>query len=406
MDSKCQSIRSKTQPNLRCLFNAKNGNKYCPLHLIQNNIIDFNPKNEEFFSTVTDNNNEHPQNTINPIYKQINLDTINSIGIKTFVTKDLNKKDNGKDKTTGIKKKIKNSKSVSSKMLHEQKVTTIADSYQNTEDDLEMKLLILINNEENLEKISKLIGPAFNDLTLAEDNEDPVTYDQFWTVENGIKKPSGINRYFIFSYIDSNDKIRCFTIMSINDLISRNNLEHPITMEKIPEEDIIRAIELIDFYKKEIGLFNSSNMEISREFQIKHKLSNLFKKFHVHSIYLEENWLLDITNLSNLDKIIHETNKLISNNLVSINPNLKTFDLFKKKFTVNSSKNKKILETDSNTTKETYIDAQWYIVEQWEKLIELADNINNQIPIWVLILGLSYVVPEIKQKFPDLEIML
>ena len=61
---------------------------------------------------------------------------------------------------------------------------------------------------------------------------------------------------------------------------------------------------------------------------------------------------------------------------------------------------------NENDEDDSIISLQEYIVTEWEKLIQAADTPQNQIPIWILASGLSFVVPEVKQKFPDLEVML
>ncbi|BCS83026.1 hypothetical protein QLL95_gp1097 [Cotonvirus japonicus] len=381
MSNLCCSIRNKNQPNLRCLFNAKNGCKYCSIHITQTNVVDYNPKNEEFFSSIIDNPETSTNISTLYAFKELkeNLPKINEIKLKE------------PQKKADIKKSIKN---------NDYNINTVADTYQDNEDDLEIKLLILVNNGDNVNIISELIGPVFHDITCSEDEHDPITYDPIWSWDNGKKVPAKINKYFMFSYTDNNGKIRCFTIFTIHDIINSGNYVHPVTTEKIPDIDIDRAKKLIEFYKQEIGLFSEQN-DVSDEFKQKLRLTKLFNKFHVHSIYIEEDWLLSIDNSQNLSKIITETYKLIKNNLYSINPKLKTSNLFDNK--EYHKLPKKGSKSDLEKLKSIMIE---YIIDQWEKLIESADNPNNQVPIWILISGLSFVIPEIKQKFPNLEIML
>nr|QZX43262.2 hypothetical protein [Mimivirus sp.] len=161
---------------------------------------------------------------------------------------------------------------------------------------------------------------------MSEDEYDPITYDAIWTIKNHNKIPGDINKYYLFSYLDSNDKIRCFTLFSIKDMLEneKNDYKHPITQELIPEIDIQRARDLINIYKTKIGLFNDNyNTHYSDEYKLKCRISKLFKRFHIHSIFMEEKWLLSIDNQTKLDKIISETKKLIDSNIKIINPNLK-----------------------------------------------------------------------------------
>ncbi|AGF85452.1 hypothetical protein QJ854_gp330 [Moumouvirus goulette] len=377
----CKSIRSQSEPHLRCLLKSKPNLDYCAIHNIQKNKFNFNESMDDYLSDLSENLIESPS-LYNPILKTVDIEKFTIANIS--------------DTTKSVKNVQKINKS-----SKEENIQVIENIYNDNQEDLEIKLLILINDEEYSSKIKELVGPVYQDVTLSEDEFDPITYDSIWVMKNGKKSPAEINKYYLFSYIDSKGKIRCFTIFSIWDMLNEQEGEfkHPITQELIPEKDIERAKQLIDIYKNKIGLFREDNSNHSEEYKLKCRLTKLFKKFHVHSIYLEEKWLLDINDKTKLTKIINETNKLVKNNLKIINPKLKTTTLFQKK--IPTSKFKK----DNNDSSNYILSLHQYIVEEWENLISQADNINNQIPIWIIVSGLSFVVPEIKEKFPDLEIM-
>jgi hypothetical protein len=384
----CASIRSTNEPHLRCLMRTKNNEKYCAIHLSQKNIIDFNLVDEDILDL--DIKISEPTKIItNSITRKLSLTTSN------------------RSQQNTMNQIIKTEKEST---MHEQKVSTIENSLRENEDELEIKLLILVN-DEYCDKITELIGPVFQDVTLSEDEQDPVTFDEIWTLKDGKKIPSSMNKYYLFSYIDSKGKIRCLTIFTIYNMIKENNFIHPVTMETIPDEDIKRAKQLIDLYETKIGLFKEDNSNLSPEFKLKNRLTKLFKQFHTHSIYLEENWFLTLKQKSELFKIIKETEKLISNNIKSINPNLHNFKIFQKKdetkYIQGNKKVKKGKKNESDNDDDNSIfGLQEYIVTEWERLIQAADNSQNQIPIWILASGLSFVVPQVKQKYPDLEIMM
>ena len=386
---KCASIRSCEEPQLRCLLNAKPGEKYCPLHLSQKKIIDYNFVDDDILDRDEKMIPANTTTVINPIIRKIDLSIVTKPKTAAFATK--------KESTK------------SEKILHEQKTSTLENCHKENEDDLEVKLLILVNDEDYADKISKLIGPVFNDITLSEDQQDPVTFDPIWEMNSeGKKVPALVNKYYLFSYKDSKDKIRCLTVFTIYNMVQNNDFMHPFSTEAMPTEDIERAKELIQLYSTKLGLFkeqDSSN--ISPEFRIKSRMTKLFKQFHVHSIYFEENWLTSITDKNKLYKIISETEKFVSNNLATINPNLHGFKVFqkkqKKKYVPKYAKSKVPNDDEED---DSIIGLQEYIVGEWEKLIQAADTPQNQIPIWIIASGLSFVVPEIKQKYPDLEIML
>ena len=57
--------------------------------------------------------------------------------------------------------------------MQEQKASTVENCHKENEDELEIKLLILVNDEEYCDLIPDLIGPVFQDVTVSEDETDP-----------------------------------------------------------------------------------------------------------------------------------------------------------------------------------------------------------------------------------------
>lgn len=382
INKQCASIRSKSEPHLQCLMLTKNGEKYCPIHLVQKSITDFSFVSDDIIDL--DEKLAAPTTIIsNNIIRKISLDELANKQIQ----------------------RPNNKVPVKSKTMVEQKVSTIENSHKENEEELAIKLLILVNDDEYCDKISELIGPVFHDITLSEDDQDPVTYDQIWEIKNGVKVPASVNKYYLFSYQDSSSKIRCLTIFTIYNMIQDNNFIHPITMEEIPANDINRAKELIDLYQTKIGLFKEDDENFSSEFKLRNRITKLFKQFHIHSIFFEENWLMNLDSSDKLWKIIKETEKLYSSNTNLINPNLKQFPkLFQKK---QSSTKKGYSKTSKKDVDENLVfELQEYIVGEWEELVRTAGNPQNQFPIWILAAGLSMSVPEIKQKYPDMDLML
>jgi len=221
-----------------------------------------------------------------------------------------------------------------------------------------------------------------------------------------------VNKYFLFSYTDSKNKVRCLTIFTLYNMIQTNSYVHPITLEPLSESDITRAKQLIELYSTKIGLFKDTDIMVSPEYKLRNRITQLYKKFHIHSIYLDESWIMSINNKNDLYQIIDRTAELVHENIRDINaanPDSKYSDLnlFKK-----SKKNRSTKITPKKPSKSgkngqiVYIKLKEYIVSQWEKLIDITNNPQNQVPIWIIIVGMSFVVPEIKQKYPDLEIML
>lgn len=374
----CAAIRNKLQPELRCLFRVQqqkgtSGQKYCPMHALQTNVVDYCCDD----SIVTESIKTSIP-IINPIIK-------NKI-IKKKVRVEVIKK--------RAPAPVPAKKTLTAKPNYvEQKVETIEENHKENEEDLQVKLLILVNDYAYFDKIQELIGPVFDDVTISEDEEDIITMDPFWEMRDGVKCPiNTISKYYLFSYTDSANKIRCLTIFTIKEMIDKKELVHPLTMEQIPEDAIERANKLIDIYQSKLKIFTTNN-DSSPEYILKQRLIKFVEQFHVHSIYIDENWLLDINDASKLYTVIKETGLLIANND------------FKKIFS-----NKKIF-CDSKYNKSnrdpnvTLLEIKSYIVDEWDRIIKITDDPNDQSTIWLIIGGLFNVCPGIKEKYPGLEFM-
>lgn len=348
---------------------TKYGNKYCPIHMLEKNIIDYNQEHEKMECGILKKNSKSEKE---------NKKIFNPIIVKKSIKHSLDSMDYDT-------KNIKNNNPVSL----EYNVDIIEHISQKNNDELQIKLLILINDDEYHDKVARLIGVVFDDVTKSDDNQDPVTFDVIWTEKDNQKIPASINKYFLFSYIDSQNKVRCFTIFTIYNMLKNNNMVHPITKEPIPSTDVDRAKQLVDIYRSKLGLFKEIDEHLSPESKLRNRLSRLFKMFHEYDIYLEEDWLLNLENKNELLKIIHETRVLILNNIDHINPVLQNL--------VNLQE-EKIVEKSIFHLKE-------YIVEEWEKMISVANNTDNNLHIWIIISSLSCIVPEIKKKYPNIEIV-
>lgn len=360
--SKCTAARA---PGLPCLLPVKNNSMFCPVHaLFHNNKIYTETHNIPSDRT----NTEGDYILLNQLYKN----------------HEIHKAPLNTNKNVLSKISIPNN---IAKVVHEQKLSTLDDNYQDNIDTLSIKLLVLVNDDKYYDIIPELIGPVYKDITLSEDDQDPITYDVIWTTKNGIRVPGEISKYYLFSYRDTDNKIRCFTIFTIHDMIKEGNFTHPITLQEIPPYDVDRARRLIKIYDEEIGLFND-HTDLSPEFKLRNRVVKLFKTFHHNSIYLEEEWLLSITDFVKLKRLIQNTHNLVKNNLSSINPKIKTCSLF------------------SMPIYSSMLDLQVHFIQEWEKLISLSDTPNNQIPIWIPVIALAEFTPMIKQKYPNINAMI
>lgn len=360
MKNQCLSIKSNDEPHLQCLLYAEKDNKYCSIHLLQKKIIDYIPISKIINKTESE---EYDNRTSIHDFKDHNI-KINRLTYQLDFEE----------------KKIQNT-------INQNKAKLL-NTYKENEKDLEIDMFILLNDEKYSKKLPELIGPVFDDITLSEDEFDLMTMDQIWTNVNGIKVPTFPNKYFLFSYEDSHNKIRCFTIFTLYELVKNNNFRHPTTNEGLSAKTIKRAKKLIKIYSEELSIFDDYK-KVSDDVSLKNKVTNLFRKISAYNIFLEESWFLSINDINLLKKIIFDTHDILSKNLKNINPNIRTTTLFKK-----------IIRK-----KESSLKIKDYIVDEWDKLLNLVDLSLNKIPLWILVSGLYNVIPIVKEKYPNLDIM-
>lgn len=404
MQSLCRSTRSPTESYLQCLFTAVPDENYCALHQSYANNTDYINCNNKYLENElridtlsvsrTTNGVEILKNTItklekepNPIYYLHELDTVIAKPTNKIYTKPT-------------------------QTLPEQKIKTVSENYQTNELDLEVKLLIMINDITCADILPGLIGPVFDDVTLSEDQGDPVSMDKFWEFEDNVKiSTESINKYYLFSYRDSRRKVRCFTVFTLYDMCISENFVHPITTEPISEEDVTRGKELIKLYSTKLNLFNThGTITMGSEYKLKNKVGQLFNQFHAHSIFFDESWLISITEDDKLYTVIRETSRLVESNITHINPKLRSIqDIFKEsvpKCVYQKGKGKtNYVEVETKEKQEFTHILKEYLLRYWEELFK-ASSKNNQYPIWIIGLALSAVNPQVKDKFPGLDSML
>jgi len=378
----CASVMNRSEQQHRCLFEVGPEGKFCFLHLLETNPIVYSGDITEI-----------------PTERGVVVEPVNPVIIKTSVSQTMSNEEipDAKYEKSAIGKKSKKVDDHTPPLIHEHMSDFVNKNYEENEAELVVKLLILVNDEEYIDKIPALIGSVYNDVTLSDDEVDPMTLDPIWYMTPKGRVPAQVNKYFLFSYVDDMNKVRCLTVFTIYDMIISNNYIHPITMVKIPDRDIRRAKKLIQLYKTKLGMFKDTDESSwTPEFKLKNKLNKIFSKYHIHNIYLEDKWLISIMDSQKLQKIIHESEKIVNNSVRSINPKLTNFRLF----------NKPPKQINKDCSEDYILGLKEFIVSEWEKLVDAADNIQNQLPIWIIAAGLSLVIPEVGEKYPNLDLML
>lgn len=201
---------------------------------------------------------------------------------------------------------------------------------------------------------------------------DVISRNQFWIEENNVKKvvyPSEKIVDLVF-YYDSNKLLRCFEKESIAYLKSNNIFNHPITMEKIPEE-IFNNIDII------VKDDNITNSELALQ---------VFQHFTKISIFIKYEKFIKLSK-TDLLRLNYELSDMWINNL--------------------TDEQQKIISTNiifKNTTelnKCTIKDIQIYLLKNIDNMLKCENNELKFMVNYIVLGALSLVIPEIKKDYPD-----
>lgn len=154
--------------------------------------------------------------------------------------------------------------------------------------------------------IDKLLGPL-KDYIDCEDNKDIISQEDIWILKDGKKVKSDDIKY-LFSYMDDDNKYRGFNIKSIEMLINKNNLKHPITNQEIKEIDIDRAKKLIKY------LYENGELKEKKIDNIKKELDNMIYNLNKLGYFVEEKWFKKLEKVD-YQKLNYEIGDLLKNNL-------------------------------------------------------------------------------------------
>lgn len=348
----CKSVYSLTDRHTQCKLFSEN-DKYCVLHNNKDIKIDYKPENELKNYRIS----KKPVSYINVLSPNI----INNITMPDSFFKNKSKVE-----------KINSS--------------YFAKAFETHECDLRIKLIILDKEHKADDTLAHLIGPVFYNILDSVDDIDPVTFDTFWKVVDNKKIDVYKNRYFLFSYFDNSNRLRCLTIFTLYDMYKNNQYIHPITCEELSQDNITRAEKLISIYTNELNLFSLMNIDSDNtpEVNLENKTTSLFSSFNKYNIYFEDNWFLKISSINNLKKILSESIILIKNNL---SDNKEVIEVVNKKLKLDNS---------------DVINTKLEILSLWEDVVNLIDLTKNQLPVWIIGYVLSMFEKDILLKYPTI----
>jgi hypothetical protein len=277
------------------------------------------------------------------------------------------------------------------KAFGENIASNVIQTLEMAKDLVNMKFLILCNDDEYLAVLKKFVGPIYDDVTLAANETDPLTFDQIWEYnESGAKVACEIPGWQLFSYMCTIENVmKCVTIDTLHDVFDLNLHKSEDLGIFMSDDDKNRASDLTEWYAEVLDYFSTRKLEVSPELAFHNRLVALFSKFKDNTTCFEESWLENISNPKDLKTIVEQNYNIIRNNIALITSDPRGSTLFNAKL-------------PCTTPILTY---KIYIVEQWETMISLAAP-DNQYPRWIIALTLSKVVPGILKKYPSIKYIL
>jgi len=207
------------------------------------------------------------------------------------------------------------------------------------------------------------------------DDKDPVTLNTFWIMKEGKKQIvyEGNIEDLIF-YKDSHNFVRCFEKETLSYLKAHKITKNPITQEEIPKE-ILDSIE-------------ERNLDEDRNnLTIKEKALEIFQKFSKISIFIDSEWFLELAK-DKLKKFYYEVSSFYKEN----------FSHEQRKII---SPENTLFRKDSDLNNMELEEIQLYILNEINILLDVQNEELKYMINYILIGALGFVIPEIRELYPD-----
>lgn len=207
--------------------------------------------------------------------------------------------------------------------------------------------------------------------------KDPVTLEEIWVNRNDKKTFVYPNYKNLILYKDNENFINCFEKETINNFVTQKIKIHPSTFIEIPEH----VFELIEY------------KEVVVEKNIKERTLEIFQIFTNISIFIDHDDFLKLDD-EKLGKLYYETHDFFYKNLDEC------LILQIKQFS--NKKNKNIYYLDPCEYKEiAYDKKQEVILDSFEMLLTFNNEQIKCMSYYIILGGLSLVIPKIKDQYPD-----
>ena len=200
------------------------------------------------------------------------------------------------------------------------------------------------------------------------EDRDPISLELFWTEVDGIKKMVYPNLNNLYIYRENNI-VHCFENTTLQYMKYYNTLYHPITREKLP-------LNIFDNMKDIKSTIEDSISLITKTKNVFNLLTNI-------SIFIDSDLFIKLKD-KEVDKLYFETYSFYNENInVSIKNELNTF-------------------THPPITFYKIEDKKMYLLDCYMKLLNSEIESIKYMICYIVVGGLSIVIPKIKELYPDI----
>jgi len=242
------------------------------------------------------------------------------------------------------------------------------------------------------ELVKKYQGPAQGDHLKSFDNKDPISQEDIW--ENSLETnekivANDIPSFKLFSYSDTEDKIRCFNIESFMNLVENYCSTHPITGLPINQETINNAKKMFEILKENKIIQEVEDLR-TEEQKLSDYTFSVFQKFSLISIFIEHQWFLKMTE-EEIEKLYYESSDFYHQNVDAANKKLMV------------PPDGKAFSTKVNDFKSfNFAKKKIYLLENIDMVISSSEDEGMRtLGKYLMIGGLGVVCKEVREKYPD-----
>ena len=208
------------------------------------------------------------------------------------------------------------------------------------------------------------------------DDKDPITLNIFWKLQNNIKIVVYENMNDLIFYKDSHNLLRFFEKETLEYLKAHKISKHPVTQDEIPKEIFELVVE--------------KNLEEERkQMSVSEKAFEVFQKFSTLSIFIDSEWFMDLDK-NKLKKFHYEASSFYKENLS---------DSQRTNISIDADKLFKL--SDNEIDKLTLEEAQLYMLNNINILLEVKKEELKYFINYILIGALGIVIPTIRDLYPD-----